>query len=279
MQRRLPVILAALCLLFACSAAFSQAQETTKVVRTKIHIVQKGQLSIDIAKKYGLDLPKLAKLNPGRNLAKLQIGDKLVVGIVPVEAPKPQTNTTPQPASAAANTPPRQDKIALMIEHEEKAPVQEKPGSNTVVTVFMTIIKLIVVLALAYVTILALKLLSDKRDASPRIRRDMKVVDTVKLTNTSSIHLVEIGGRRLLLGSSSGQVNLLTEFAQETQEEAAPAQDGKFADYLAKYSGRNSSNTSAGRVAGLLRDCVSYLQERKRGLAKKGKTTGDNNEP
>ena len=275
-------MIAALCLLLACSQAFAQAQETAKVVQTKIHVVQKGQISVDIAKKYGLDLPQLAKLNPGRNLAKLQIGDKLVVGIVPVEVPKPQASEkkAPQPAPTTVNTPPRQDKIALIREHEEKGTVQEKREPSAVGTVFMTIIKLVVVLALAYVTILALKLLSDKRDASPRIYRDLKVVDTVKLSNTNSIHLVEIGGKRLLLGCSSGQVNLLTEFAQEEmQEEPAPVQNGKFADYLARFSGKNSSSTPAQRIAGLLRDCASYLQERKRGFAKTGKTTGDNNEP
>lgn len=244
-----------------------------------MHIVQKGQLSIDIAKKYGLDLNKLKQLNPGRNLARLQIGDKLIIGIVPVEPPKPAVGNVPQSTPTAKNTPPRQDKIALMRENEKKSADPQKTGPSTVGTVILTIVKLIVVLALAYLTILALKLLSDKRDASPRIRRDMRVIDTVKLTNTSNLHLVDIGGKRLLIGSSTGQVNLLTEIEQEKAEETAPAENGKFAEYLARYSGQKFSKTPAGRIAGLLRDCASHLQERKRGLAKTSDVKpGDNDE-
>ncbi|MCS7223934.1 MAG: G5 domain-containing protein [Armatimonadetes bacterium] len=43
------------------------------------HIVQKGEVAIRIAKRYQLSLSQLEALNPGRNLHKLQIGDRLIV--------------------------------------------------------------------------------------------------------------------------------------------------------------------------------------------------------
>ncbi|MEN6370658.1 MAG: flagellar biosynthetic protein FliO [Armatimonadota bacterium] len=279
MRRLLPATIGLVCLLLACGAAYSQSADTTKLIQTKVHIVQKGQLSIDIAKKYGLDLDKLKHLNPGRNLAKLQIGDKIVVGVVPVQSPKPEAANIPKTASTAKNAPLRQDKIVLMHEHEKNGNDQQKAGAVTFGTVILTIFKLLVVLALAYFTILALKLLSNKRDASPATRRNMKVIDTVKLNNASNLHLVEVGGKRLLIGSSSGQVNLLAEIEEEKAEEPAPVESSKFAEYLAKYSGQKFSNTPAGRVAGLLRDCASYLQDRKRGLSKSSdRKPGDSDE-
>lgn len=44
------------------------------------HVVQSGQIAGAIAQKYGINLDTLARLNPGKNLARLQIGDRLVVG-------------------------------------------------------------------------------------------------------------------------------------------------------------------------------------------------------
>ncbi|MEN6521608.1 MAG: flagellar biosynthetic protein FliO [Armatimonadota bacterium] len=279
MRRLLPATIGLVCLLLSCGAVYSQSAETTKLIQTKVHIVQKGQLSIDIAKKYGLNLDKLKQLNPGRNLARLQIGDKIVVGIVPVQSPKPNAGNALKSTPIAKNTSARQDKIAQMMEREKDGTDQQKTGNSTFGAVVLNIIKLIVVLALAYFTIRALKLLSDKRDASPITRRSMKVIDTVKLTNASNLHVVEVGGKRLLIGSSSGQVNLLAEIEPESAENAAPVENSKFADYLAKYSGQKISNTPAGRVAGLLRDCASYLQDRKRGLPKtSNKKPGDSDE-
>ena len=56
------------------------------------HIVQNGQIAVRIAKEYGLNLNQLEQLNPGRNLDRLQIGDKIVVGKVPSVKPKAASN-------------------------------------------------------------------------------------------------------------------------------------------------------------------------------------------
>lgn len=64
------------------------------------HIVQSGQIAGAIAQKYGINLDKLAQLNPGRDLARLQIGDRLVVG----ESTKPvsdKAHKSMEPTGAA----------------------------------------------------------------------------------------------------------------------------------------------------------------------------------
>jgi len=48
--------------------------------RDRVHIVKSGDLASRIAQEYGLNLDQLRQLNPGINLDRLQIGDKLIVG-------------------------------------------------------------------------------------------------------------------------------------------------------------------------------------------------------
>lgn len=45
----------------------------------KYHIVKSGEFAIRIARKYGLTLEELKRLNPFKNLDRLKIGDKLLV--------------------------------------------------------------------------------------------------------------------------------------------------------------------------------------------------------
>ncbi|MDO8683224.1 MAG: G5 domain-containing protein [Armatimonadota bacterium] len=45
-----------------------------------IHVVKKGEVASVIAERYDMPLAEMRKLNPGRSLDRLQIGDKLKVG-------------------------------------------------------------------------------------------------------------------------------------------------------------------------------------------------------
>ncbi len=297
MYRKSPILaIAVYFFLTACACVYAQSGEI-QVVEKRVHVVQKGQVSVEIGKKHGLSLEELAKLNPGRDLKKLQIGDELVVGEKPVEKTQPavpQAAPVKQEAKesfsseAKPSTPAsRPDKIALMEEMERNPPpAKTEPG--TAVTAFDVILKLAIVVGLAYIVLLGYKKISDKQDASPRLHRNMRVVDVIRLSNTSTIHLVEIEGKKLLIGSSANQVNLLSEFepiteqtlpseaSEESSEPKTASTEGKFADYLQKYSAEPFKNTPAGRIAGLLRDVTTYLQERRRKLSTEG-VKGANN--
>lgn len=46
----------------------------------RYHIVKSGEVAVRIARRYGLTLADLQKLNPDRDLNRLQIGDRLLIG-------------------------------------------------------------------------------------------------------------------------------------------------------------------------------------------------------
>jgi flagellar biogenesis protein FliO len=178
---------------------------------------------------------------------------------VSVTAPAARTGLpTAQPQS---NTAARTDRI-VQFAHEKEVQDSPREKAGSVKMGFSVILKLILVLGLAYLSILALKLLSTKRGIVSGARQDLKVTDTIKLTPTNSLHMVEINGKKILVGSSSGQVNLLREFEEEEIPQEQTATEGRFSEYLSKYSGLSNEKTPAGRVAGLLRDCATHLKNR-----------------
>jgi flagellar biogenesis protein FliO len=200
-----------------------------------------------------------------------------VVSVAPAPAPAPATTEAPakavsSPASAASSS--RTDRVA-MFNQQDKAPGRpEKDNPNLVKTTLSMTVKLIAVLVLAYFSIMALKALSSGKASSPRIRSDMKVVDTVKLSPANTLHLIDIKGKTILVGCSAGQVNLLQEFETAEGEETRPGSDGRFAEYLARYSGKSTQNGPVSRIAGLLRDCAEHLKSSNYCAAKTMAQTG-----
>ncbi|MHB0912655.1 MAG: flagellar biosynthetic protein FliO [Armatimonadota bacterium] len=154
----------------------------------------------------------------------------------------------------------RPDKIASLNRAKE-IKKEPRPSGMSVGTALVTLLKLLMVLALAYATILALKLLSGKRGGSTQSSGNLRVIDAVNLTQNNSLHLVNLKGKTLLVGCASGQVNLLQEFEEEM--EPAPAPENKFAEYLARYS-QGGEKSPASRLSGLLRESSAYLRRRGR---------------
>ncbi len=176
------------------------------------------------------------------------------------------TETAPKPsAKLAAPSYNRGDRPDMMVAvaREENLAKSAKSEKQSVTAMALSMIaKLAVVLALAYLTVRVIKWFSDRKDAVPSVRRDMKIVDTIKLSNTNSVHMISVKGKTILVGCSSGQVSLLGEFEGEEVPEIQESGDNRFADYLLKYSGGSAEKTPAGRMAGLLRDCSTYLRTR-----------------
>lgn len=156
----------------------------------------------------------------------------------------------------------RPDKIALLGKTDGESKPDTRKTGDTVKTILSTLVKLAFVLFLAYMTILVLKWLSGKRDVASFGSHDLRVVNTLRLSQNSSLHIVNVMGKTMLVGSSTGQVNLLREFEEtELEPEKTPeTADSRFAEYLEKYSA--GSGSPANRVGGLLRDCTAYLKKR-----------------
>lgn len=165
----------------------------------------------------------------------------------------------------------RPDKIALLAEMGEERKPAHKGAGDAAKTVLGTLLKLALVLVLAYLTILALKWISGRRDLMPHGSQNLRIVDTLRLSTGSSLHLINAEGKRLLIGCSSGQVSLLQEFETGDATEPGEQPAGRFAEYLEKYSAGSSAGSPSRRIAGLLRDCTAYLRKRQSSAVSAGK--------
>ena len=193
------------------------------------------------------------------------------------KSPKVSTADSEKTVTAPSPQTGRQDKIAMLLNEKDAVKPDRKVG-NWLKTGLVTLLKLGLVLALAYLTILALKWLSDKREAAPHSSQNMQLLETMKLSTGGNLHLVNVRGRTLLVGCTAGQVNLLSEVGESETPEPDQAASHRFAEYLEKYYTGPKSAGPATRIAGLLRDCTAHLR-RSRHRAEAGRVeAGEINE-
>lgn len=143
----------------------------------------------------------------------------------------------------------------------EKKP---KPAeeSSTPLTVARFIGSLALVLGLCYVTIIGLKKFSNLKSVVASNRSQIKVIESSNLGANRTLHLVEIGSKRLLVASTPTQVNLLTELEASDIPESAPEQPvSGFKEQLSQFLGTKADSTkSAKTVAQMMRDSSSHIQ-------------------
>lgn len=168
-------------------------------------------------------------------------------------------------AKKTAKKPLHVDRIAALRQAEKKPIKTAKENDGiSVMTVVSTLLWLALVLGLAYLTILALKAISNKRVISPQCGvPGLQVKDVARLSPNNTLHMVNVNGKSLLIASTSEQVSILAEFDAEKDEDTVEIPNNHFAEYLAKYSESTPHSTPASRLAGLLRDCTDHLQKRR----------------
>jgi flagellar biogenesis protein FliO len=156
----------------------------------------------------------------------------------------------------------RPDKVALLAtlkDEPEKVPARREVTAKAVLYM---IVKMAFVLALAYVTILVLKWVSNRSQPVSQSSQNLRVLDTIRLSQNSALHLISAKGRLLLVGCSPGQVNLLQELNSADASDSTEPVNTRFAEYLAKYSQGDGNASPAARIGGLIRDCTAYLRKR-----------------
>jgi flagellar biosynthetic protein FliO len=154
------------------------------------------------------------------------------------------------------------------------------------VTLLSFIFKLAVVVALAYGTIYALKRFNVSTFKRSNVA-GIRVVENTSLGANRSLHVVEIGGRRLLVASTPNQVNLLTELEIDSGsheslvishqpeagsvEASAPSRTNNcqlttknsFRDQLSTFMGaKPDTGDAASNVAQLIRGSSTFIQEK-----------------
>lgn len=137
------------------------------------------------------------------------------------------------------------------------------------ITLLSFIFKLAVVVALAYGTIYALKKLNVgalKRNESGLI----KIVENTTLGTNRSLHVVRVGDKTLLLASTPGQINLLSEvdlpIEELTATEESTGDSGAATSFTDRLNmclgGAVDSGDAASNIAGLLRGSSAFLQDK-----------------
>ncbi len=162
----------------------------------------------------------------------------------------------------------------------EVGKVAKDKDEPVLVTVGSFIFKLAVVLGLAYASIYALKRFTGLRSAIGGGGRRIKVVENATLGTNRSLHLIEVGQKRLLVASTPSQISLLTELAVEEVDspasgggrsgqltvdsgDADAAQPAGFAKQLTSFMGsRPNTGDGAGNVAQMIRGSSTFLQEK-----------------
>lgn len=177
----------------------------------------------------------------------------------------PQANSTEQNFLAALNSS-QQWESGTMSDQPEKT---NEPPVYVVAASF--ILKLGLVLVLAYVTILGLKRFSLLRGSSLLCgNQHIKVIENSPLGASKMLHLVEIGPKRLLLASTQSQVSLLAELRPEDLPEiSAPAGVGGFKDQLAMFLGATfGTDATESNIAQMLRESAVCLQDKIKDVGK-----------
>lgn len=142
-----------------------------------------------------------------------------------------------------------------------------RKDESLLVTLGSFVFKLAVVLGLAYASIYALKHFTGLRNTVAGGRRRIKIIENANIGTNRSVHLIEVGAKRLLVGSTPNQISLLAEIgAEETDseqptllaDEADSSQPAGFAGQLASMM----SSDPGGSVAQVIRGSSAFLQEK-----------------
>ncbi len=143
----------------------------------------------------------------------------------------------------------------------------DKPDNNTeeagfYVTLVRFGLSLALVLALAYLTILGLKRFTGLKAPFTSGHGSMRVVENLSLGAGRTLHLVEIGSRRMVVASTATSVSLVTEIGPDDLPPTASEPPPTFRDQLAMFVGAGTgSQESARNVARTLRDATSSVQD------------------
>ncbi len=156
----------------------------------------------------------------------------------------------------------RPDKVALMNRAAKSTASRHAPEPITMATVARTVLSLGFVLVLAYLVIAGIKVLSNRNGVAPNRMGDIRIMDTVHLSQGNSIHLINVRGKVLLIASSTGRISLLDQMDPEPESVGAQKDNNQFAEYLARYSKNGSGDGTTTRISGLVRDCADYLRQR-----------------
>ncbi len=159
-----------------------------------------------------------------------------------------------------------QDFLASLRKDEDKSKSNEE--SPFIITALSFLAKLAIVIALAYGCIFALKKFTNIKTGIAAKHQQVRVLENLSLGSNKSLHIVEIGSKKLLVASTPNSVNLITEL-DNTGIETTPAKGSSgFKEQLAGFLGEpTQSNDPGSNVSQMLRGSAKFLQDKVRDIA------------
>ncbi len=210
------------------------------------------------------------------------------VGCLCAHADEPAGNKQAVNESVEKTGAVKAESVIKEVEREEKADeflaslTQEEDGKKTereepvYITVLGMIAKLAVVLALAYLAILGLKKLNLSNASAPFNPSKIRVIESTTIAANRNLHLISVGGKKMLIASTPSQVNLISEFDEEYDESDIPDEPDNivkrtssqpssfnFREHMVRFLGvgANTAKTET-TMAEDLRNSTSYVQDK-----------------
>jgi flagellar biosynthetic protein FliO len=187
-------------------------------------------------------------------------------------------------AASAAKAAPPDEKGALPGDYKSEFEGRgESIGSTTVY--FLRVLGSLAVLSLLiYLVVWFLRRLSRHSGILDGIsrwrlgsgRRHMRLLETMSLGPTRGLHLLEVAGRILIVGSTAGSVTLIAEVTDRESVEAILADSGESSQFASAvrdgikgYEAAHEPSGTPGDAAGRLRELARSVAARARGLGQK----------
>ena len=275
-----------------------------------LHHVKPGDTLQQIAQQHRIPVAKLMAANGLSSAGMIKAGQVLQLSAAPVAPAKAVKRVVTQQAAAPKNYAAAQAKAALPshielsatkkqnlsatrknisdeslpvfgttkadLPAEEKLPLKaDVTGTlNTPGMLIGLVVKLGLVLGIAYLGALGLKRLSGLKGAAPRSEGALKIIETTSLGANRWLHIVAIGEQAYLISSTPQQTALLAELKDSPalQQALSKPQEANFAGKLGQLLVPATDAPSAGLsgASNFLAEKIADLRSLRAGTARLG---------
>ena len=108
-----------------------------------------------------------------------------------------------------------------------------------VVQSFNILFLVAVVASLAYITV---KLVGGARYGRGGVRRNLEIVESISVGPQSYVHVIRVGGQYILIGTTRGQVTMLTQLDQDQLKLPEAVQGVGFESFLSRFQKKNGDS-------------------------------------
>lgn len=138
-----------------------------------------------------------------------------------------------------------------------------KTGEPSVTASLLRVVgALAFVVALAVLSLYALKHFTSSKVTRKSPRRSVQVIETTGLGPNRALHIVQAGGKYLLIGSTPNQISLVAELSAAEAEAEGSDKPADFASILHRSSSVDDRADSASKLSETIRDGASFLQKK-----------------